>query len=146
MLAGRDPHLFNQSQAKRDYVNVHDIKELLTLMMLSPRHYCGEIFNVCSGTGHSVPEIVEHLGAILNAQITPKYRNPEEYWEKYESLHSGTNPLSRQRIVNEVYKNSIGCPQKTKEEFGFLPKVDFAEGLAMVVAHGQELLASGKIK
>ena len=78
--------------------------------------------------------------------ITPQYHNPEEYWERYEGLHSGPNPLSRRRIVEEVHKNSIGCPKKTKQEFGFSPKVDFENGLALIVEHGQKLLASGTIK
>ena len=68
VLAGRTPHLFNKSPAKRDYVNVHDVKALLTEMVQSPKRYCGEIFNVCSGAGHSVPEIVKCLGTILGVR------------------------------------------------------------------------------
>ena len=54
--------------------------------------------------------------------------------------------MSRKRIVEEVHKNSIGCPIKTKQEFGFSPKVDFEKGLEKIVTHAQKLLAEGKIK
>ena len=124
VLAGRTPHLFNKSPAKRDYVNVHDVKALLTEMVQSPKRYCGEIFNVCSGAGHSVPEIVKCLGTILGVQITPQYHNPEEYWENTKVFIQDQTHCPDGELSKKFTRIQLAVP-KDKQEFGFSPKVDF---------------------
>ncbi len=137
----RRPTLFNNTDAKRDYVNFKDVLNCLKLMMNSKDKFAGDVFNVCSGVGYSVPEIVKIYEAVAGKNIQPEYKDPSQFWDKFPELYAGRLPLKRERTKKEVYKNSIGSTEKAKKHFGFQAKVSLSEGLKSVHAYCESQFA-----
>lgn len=136
---GNRPIIYNQSNAVRDYVYVGDVINCLTLMMNSSKSFKGDIFNICSGVGVSVKEIILMYSEISERKIDPIYKDPSTYWDQFPTLFNGY-PLDRLRIEKEVFKNSVGDIAKTKEVFNFSAKVKFIDGLKKVHAYSNEHL------
>lgn len=130
----RTPTLFNSSTtAMRDYVYSADLISLLIAMFTkSDKHYDAEIFNACSGEGHSAPEIFHMMNEYSEKKIEPCYGKPEQFWGKYPELAREPYPLNPKRIAKEVYKMSLGDPEKTQREFGWRAKTGMKEGLGEV--------------
>lgn len=128
---GNRPTIYNKSDAVRDYIYVGDVIEGLICMKNASDKFEGDAYNLCSGTGYSVKQIIEMYSQISNKSIDPVYKDPNTYWDQFPLLFNGL-PLNRERIAKEVFKNSIGCPSKTKKTFHFEPKVDFMDGLKRV--------------
>ena len=108
--------------------------------MMAKNSFSGDIFNICSGLGYSVPDIVENYQIVSGKKITPKYISPSSYWDKFPGLFVG-HPFSKDRIVKEVYKNSIGNPQKAYDILGFKAKTSLNDGLAKVFKFSNTQLA-----
>ena len=134
----RRPTLYNNQDIKRDYVNSSDVLECLYLMITSKKKYSAEIFNICSGEGYSVPDIVKIYEDVAGVKIDPIYDDPSKFWDKFDFLYNGPCPFPRERMIKEVYKKSVGSPVKTQEEFGFMPKVTFENGLKKVYNYCQK--------
>ena len=129
----RKPILYNASRsAKRDYVHSHDLVRLMKIAGESNKRYNGEIFNVASGRGHSVPDLYSILLEISNKSIEPEFRDPELYWQAYHSLYEGKHQLSKERIRKEVHKRAVGDTTKTHGEFDWQAVTDVTEGLQSV--------------
>ncbi len=132
LVMDRAPQLFNKSDARRDYVHSDDVVELLTRMMLHPTNLGGQRFNVCSGIGHSVPELYEIFQQVSGKRIEPVFNDPRGYWDRYPALFDVGLPLSRDRITEEVFKKAIGNPSKTQQTFGWTAKMDIRTGIDSV--------------
>ena len=142
LVMGRAPRLFNQTDARRDYIHVDDVVELLVRMLESDETFRGDRFNVCSGRGHSVPELYEHFRAISGKEIEPVYGDPEQFWDAYPALFEGSHPLSRERIRKEVFKDAIGNPDKAQERFDWSATKDIREGLEEVFRDAERRLGN----
>jgi UDP-glucose 4-epimerase len=140
LVMGRSPTLFNDSDARRDYVHSDDVVELLTRMMDADGRFEAERFNVCSGQGHSVPELYELFRAASGKAIEPVFRDPRRYWDAYPELFGSACPLSRERITEEVYKNAIGNPAKTQARFGWTARTEIGAGIASVYRDAERRL------
>jgi len=140
LVCGRTPHLFNQSDVRRDYVYVDDVVDLLVRMMEADGRFAAERFNICSGRGYSVPELYQMFRTASGTDIEPSYGDPERFWDAYPVLFQGNCPLSRERIVKEVYKEAIGKPDKARERFGWTAKVAIEDGIAAVYADAKRRL------
>ena len=127
----RQPVIYNQSDAVRDYIYVEDVVRALRLMKNSSEKFKGDIFNLCTGMGYSVKNIISMYAQVAKKTIAPIYADPVTYWDKFPGLFEGL-PLDRDRILKEVYKNSIGSPTKVKNVFDFEAKINFADGLKRV--------------
>lgn len=125
------PTIYNKSDALRDYIYIGDVLEGLICMKNASEKFEGDVYNLCSGRGYSVKQIIEMYSQISKKLINPFYKDPNTYWDQFPSLFSGL-PINRARITKEVFKNSIGCQSKTKKTFQFEPKVDFIDGLKRV--------------
>jgi nucleoside-diphosphate-sugar epimerase len=141
VVHGRRPTLFNRTDAARDYVYVGDVIDMLRRVMASDAPQRGDVYNVCSGTGHSVPELVALFARVTGREIDPEYKDPTQFWDKFPSIFEGAHPLSRERIRAEVYKHSVGDPSKAETAFGFRAGASFEDGLARLWAHAQSQLA-----
>jgi UDP-glucose 4-epimerase len=128
---GNRPTVYNKSDAVRDYIYVGDVIEGLICMKNSSNRFEADAFNLCSGRGYSVKQIIEMYSQISKKSIDPVYKDPNTYWDQFPSLFNGL-PLKHERITKEVFKNSIGCPSKTKKTFHFESKVDLMDGLKRV--------------
>lgn len=129
----RSPVLYNRrSDVRRDYVHVEDVIELLLRIMRHGQPYAAEVFNVCSGIGHSVPELFDVFRRVSGKSIEATYRDPAEFWDRYPVLFAGSFPLSRERVVEEVYKSAIGANGKARATFDWQPALDLTAGIRSV--------------
>ena len=144
LALGRAPNLFNNSDARRDYVHSDDVVDLLTRMMDAEGRFAADRFNVCSGAGHSVPELYGLFRAASGKCIEPVWNDPRSFWDAYPVLFGSPTPLSRERISEEVFKNAIGDPAKTEARFGWKARTDVAAGIASVYADAERRLLGAK--
>ena len=131
VFLGKRPTIFNKSDAVRDYIYVGDVVAALELMKNSKKVFKGDIFNLCSGVGYSVGQIIDIFSKVSNQNIDPIFKDPSSYWDAFPALFEG-KPLDRDRISKEVYKNSIGAPEKVEKVLGFKAAISFEEGLKKV--------------
>ena len=131
----RTPVLYNnRTDVRRDYVHVADVVELLLRMLRDHRSHAGEPYNVCSGLGHSVPELYEIFRRVSGKDIEPTYKDPAEFWDRYPNLFAGPRPLSRERVTEEVYKSAVGSNAKAMAAFGWAPTLDVEAAVVSVYA------------
>lgn len=129
----RSPVLYNsRNDVRRDYVHVADVVELLLRIMRHDQWHGADVFNVCSGSGHSVPELFEIFRRVSGKTIEATYRDPAEFWDRYPSLFAGALPLSRERVIDEVYKSAIGTNAKARAMFDWQPTLDLNAGAQSV--------------
>ena len=129
----RSPVLYNQrSDVRRDYVHVEDVIELLLRMMHHAQAHEAEAFNICSGIGHSVPELFDVFRLVSGKSVEATYRDPAEFWDRYPELFAGSFPLSRERVIEEVYKSAIGTNAKARATFDWQPTLDLTAGVRSV--------------
>jgi dTDP-L-rhamnose 4-epimerase len=76
-LLGGAPTLYEDGQAIRDYVNIHDVVDA-NVLVLSDERAPGHAFNVGGGTPYTTAEFAEivrrHYGSDRPARITGEYR------------------------------------------------------------------------
>jgi len=91
----------------RDFVDVRDVVEAYYLLLT--RGAKGEVFNVCSGQGRAIQDIVTLLSEMLRIRV-------ETIQEK-----SRIRPIDNPRIV--------GSYQKIQQDLGWKPTIPFKESL-----------------
>ncbi len=91
----------------RDFVDVRDVVEAYYLLLT--RGAKGEVFNVCSGQGRAIQDIVTLLSEMLRIRV-------ETIQEK-----SRIRPIDNPRIV--------GSYQKIQQDLGWKPTIPFEESL-----------------
>ncbi len=98
----------------RDFVDVRDVVRAYYILLTKGRS--GEIYNICSGKGTTLKQIVdmisELVGVRVNTKINPSYIRPEENME------------------------IIGSPKKIHDEFGWECEYSLEETLKEVVMFG----------
>jgi dTDP-L-rhamnose 4-epimerase len=76
-LLGSAPVLYEDGQAVRDYVNIHDVVDA-NILVLTDERAVGRVFNVGGGTGYTTQEFAEivrrQYGSDLQARISGEYR------------------------------------------------------------------------
>jgi dTDP-L-rhamnose 4-epimerase len=76
-LLGSAPALYEDGQAIRDYVNIHDVVDA-NVLVLTDERAVGRVFNVGGGTGYTTLEFAEivrrHYSSELAPRITGEYR------------------------------------------------------------------------
>jgi dTDP-L-rhamnose 4-epimerase len=76
-LLGSAPALYEDGQAIRDYVNIHDVVDA-NVLVLTDERAAGHVFNVGGGTGYTTSQFAEivrrHYGSELAPRITGEYR------------------------------------------------------------------------
>jgi nucleoside-diphosphate-sugar epimerase len=144
LLHGRPPNLFNRSDAKRDYVHVADVCALLLNIMRSASRFRADVFNVCSGVGHSVPELYDIFQTISGSALEAVYDDPTSFWDRYAALFEGPYPLARERIAEEVRKHSVGSPEKARVTFQWEPAIDIVSGIRSVYADAERRFLRGR--
>jgi GDP-4-dehydro-6-deoxy-D-mannose reductase len=95
----------------RDFVDVRDVVKAYDLLLHSGRK--GEVYNVCSGIGISLKQVLEQMMAILNLKVEPVVD---------ENL---VRPAD-----NEII---IGSYDKIKKATGWEPRIKFNDSLADVI-------------
>jgi len=76
-LLGSAPTLYEDGQAIRDYVNIHDVVDA-NVLVLTDERAAGHAFNVGGGTPYTTQEFAEivrrHYGSDLPGRVTGEYR------------------------------------------------------------------------
>jgi GDP-4-dehydro-6-deoxy-D-mannose reductase len=124
----QDPviHIGNGSIV-RDFVDVHDVVAAYDLLLSKGRR--GEVYNVCSGTGRTIREIITLLSAMKGIDV--------DVHQEQAQIRPIDNPCI------------IGSSEKIRRELGWNPTVPFEQSLGSVYeywdrriqresAHGKE--------
>jgi len=114
LLAGAPPVIYGDGAQALDYVYVDDVVDAL-LRALDP-DVAGELFNVASGVGIPVRDLVATMTDVAGARCAPAFEPAD--W---------TAGSSRR-----------GSPAKIAERLGWRPRVDMREGLRRTVAWMRE--------
>jgi nucleoside-diphosphate-sugar epimerase len=139
----RSPVLFNSRRdVRRDYVHVDDVVELLKRAMGDGGHFAAEVFNVCTGVGYSVPELYDAFKGVSGKDIEATYRHAAEFWDRYHDLYRGRFPLSRERVIEEVYKSAVGSSAKAQVILGWRAQLDLVAGIRSVYADAVRRLST----
>jgi dTDP-L-rhamnose 4-epimerase len=106
---GKPPVIFEDGQQRRDFVHVEDIARAFMLALEHPKA-AGEVYNVASGEDRSVREVARFLAKAMDREDL----EPE---------------IAGQARTGDI-RHCIADISKIREELGFAPRRDFADGLA----------------
>jgi len=110
----------------RDFVDVHDVVAAYNLLLTKGKR--GEIYNVCSGTGRTIGEIVTLLSEMKGIRVTV-----------HEEL-AEIRPIDNPRI--------IGSNRKIRRDLGWRPVIPFEQSLLSIYDYWdhriRQELSSGK--
>jgi len=99
----------------RDFVDVRDVVRAYCLLFKKGKK--GEVYNICSGKGTSLKELIEKMAAILNIEITPRVN---------ESLIRPND----NRII-------IGSNEKIKKDTGWHTEISLEKSLKDIISYWQ---------
>ena len=91
----------------RDFVDVHDVVEAYRLLLTQGKR--GEVYNICSGKGRSICDIVTLLSDMYHTDVA------------IHQEQSQIRPIDNPRI--------IGSFQKIQKDMGWKPRIPFEESL-----------------
>ena len=102
----------------RDFLDVRDVVKAYHLLL--EKGIRGEIYNVCSGTGQSLKEIVDIFSDLLNIKITIE--------------------IDKERIRPSDNKIIIGDNSKINEQIGWKPEILFIDSLREIIIYWKQEL------
>ena len=108
MLHGQRPRIFGTGEQVRDYVFVGDV---VAANLLALERGGGEMFNIGTGVGTSVNDIVRTINEVLGTHIEP--------------IHEAARPGEIQRIYLDATRARVAL--------GWAPTVSFLEGLRQTI-------------
>ena len=116
----QDPviHIGNGSIV-RDFVDVHDVVAAYALLLMKGKR--GEVYNVCSGTGRTIREIVTQLADFKGINV--------EVREEQAEIRPIDNPCI------------IGSSEKIQRELGWKPAISFEQSLLSLYEYWDRRLA-----
>jgi len=95
----------------RDFIDVRDVVNAYYTLLMNGKS--GELYNVCSGKGHSLKNVVDLLAKIFNVHVTTE-----------------TDPKKVRPIDNRII---IGSFEKIKKHTGWEPKFSLEDSLSTVI-------------
>ena len=113
LLRGVQPRINGDGEQTRDFIHVDDVvRAVKSALLAEDRAIFGTAFNVGSGTGISVNEVVRHIGEITGQEVQPEYAPS----------------------VVEI-RHSCADISKAKQLLGWEPRKDLIEGLQETYRH-----------
>ncbi len=106
ILAGEPVTIFGDGNQTRDLVFVGDVVRANLVAADSPG-IAGQAFNICSGTGISIQELLTKLEQIMGRSVERRYEPPRP---------------------GDIYR-SLGSPEKAVKRMGFRIQTSLTEGL-----------------
>ena len=128
------PIFYSNGHQKRDYVYVDDVIGMIDTI-LSRNDISGETFNVCTNKAYSVREIYDIYQNAFDKSLSPKFNDSTKFWDKYPQLFEGQYPLSKNRLIKEVDKYSLGSYNKAKRLLDWEPKISLEVGIKNCVEY-----------
>jgi len=108
--AGESPVIFGDGSQTRDFVSVHDVVDMITIVM-EEDDVIGEVYNVGTGTMMSVDDLAKTVLELSGKDLKAEYTKP------------------RKGDINESYAD-IGKAKK----IGYVPKIELSEGLRDMIS------------
>jgi GDP-4-dehydro-6-deoxy-D-mannose reductase len=102
----------------RDFLDVRDVVKAYNLLL--EKGIRGEIYNVCSGTGRSLKEIIDMFSNLLNIKISIE--------------------IDKERVRPGDNKIIIGDNNKIKEQIGWKPEITFIDSLREIIIFWKQVL------
>ena len=102
----------------RDFTDVRDV--VIAYYQLLEKGVSGEIYNICSGKGKSIKEILDILSSILNIHITIE--------------------IDEDRIRPNDNKIIIGDNTKIIKQTGWQPQISFEDSLRDIIFYWKQVL------
>jgi len=133
IISNRIPSIYNQTEARRDYIYISDLISYLEILMAVENLSAIGKVNICSGNSYTVPDIIKEIEKIMIHKINVNFKEPQEYWDKYTNLFNEERNLIKSRIIKEVSKSAIGDPSKIRQITKFHPKIDLNTGLRHII-------------
>lgn len=121
MLQGEAPVIFGDGGHSRDFTYIDNVVDANIRAALCPEPLRGEVVNIGAGGSHTVNDLVAHLNRILGTAIVPTHL-PDR--------------------VGDV-RHSLADIGRAERLFGYVPGVDFVEGLERTVAYFRKLRLRG---
>lgn len=131
ILTKKDIILHSDGNQSRDYIYIEDLLDMIFKVIDYKQH--GKIFNACSGNLISVNRIFELIANNLNSNVKPKYVDASNFWNKYDNITKGNNPLKKEIIIKEVDKHTCGDNTYSKKELNWEIKFNYEEGIEHMV-------------
>lgn len=138
LMAGRQPILHSDGNQQRDYVYISDVNEM-NISCMNNTAAKGKTFNVASGNSYSVKQIVELIQKHMKREISPIYREADKFWNMYPDLFSGDYKLSKEKVIAEVNKFTLGSIANSANILGWKAKVGIEEGLMAIIKNAENL-------
>ena len=91
----------------RDFVDVHDVVRAYNILLKEGKR--GEVYNICSGTGRAIRDIVTELSTLFEIPVEIKQEQSE------------IRPIDNPRI--------IGSNEKMRQDFNWQPMISFDQTL-----------------
>jgi UDP-glucose 4-epimerase len=129
----RIPILHSDGEQKRDYVYIDDLIDLIIKTVEYPSTK-GDIFNACTGILVSVNDMYHLIKNEMNINIIAHYTNAENYWNKYENIICGNNPMNKKIIEEEVNKFTLGDNTYAKNKLEWNPKITMEIGIKKMIS------------
>lgn len=111
MMEGKRPVIYGDGEQTRDFTYIDNVVDANVGAALAAGEMGGETVNIGAGGGYSLNDLAARLGTILNTDLKPVY----------EPARAGD------------VRDSMADVSKAKRLFGYVPAVDFAEGLRRTV-------------
>lgn len=127
----REPVLHSTGEQRRDFIYVDDLIDLAVKVQTNQGFDC---VNVSSNTTHSINELYDKIADVMGKNIRPVYAQSNHYWARYPGLYEGVYHISEDVLDHEVKKYTLCDYTHAKEKYGWMPKVEFEEGIRRTVA------------
>jgi UDP-glucose 4-epimerase len=107
LKSGQQPTIYGDGQQTRDFAYIDNVVHANLLAASSPRELTGDIINIGTGVRISLLDVLGHMGRILKVNVQPRFAPAR---------------------AGDV-RDSAADIAKAKELLGYVPIVDFADGL-----------------
>lgn len=112
LLKGEAPPVFGNGRQSRDFTYIGNVVQA-NILAATKGNLKGEVFNVAGGKDYTILDLVKILNKIMKKDIKPVF-------------------LSKRK--GDVFKTRAGL-LNAKKILGFVPKIDFIEGLKLTAAY-----------
>lgn len=109
-MQGKPPVVYGDGTQTRDFIFVRDVARAFWLAVQA-RHAAGQVFNVCSGQGTSLLDLLRQMRPLFSEVPEPVFAPPRP----------GDIP------------HSVGDFSRARDVLGFRPRVSLEEGLRMTL-------------
>ena len=114
-LKGENPPIYGDGYQSRDFTYIKNVVKANILSVLKPEAK-GQVFNIANGKAHTVLEIYEFIKNYFGRDLEPKFEPPRP---------------------GDV-RHTLGDISRAREILGYVPEVDFQQGMLLTIKWFQE--------